>query len=103
MMKSDMAVIHVPGKIYPHRILFRHFPACPEGREVKNKSKYMKREAREPASANAPPEAIPSSAVRPRVLLADDHALVLEGLAKLVAEECDLVGKVVDGRTLIQV
>lgn len=41
-------------------------------------------------------------ATRPRVLLADDHALVLEGLAKLVSEECDLLGKVEDGRALIQ-
>jgi DNA-binding NarL/FixJ family response regulator len=41
-------------------------------------------------------------ATRPRVLLADDHALVLEGLAKLVSEECHLVGKVEDGRALIQ-
>jgi len=41
-------------------------------------------------------------ATRPRVLLADDHSLVLEGLAKLVEEECDLVGKVEDGRALIQ-
>ncbi|MCA9456474.1 MAG: response regulator transcription factor, partial [Nitrospira sp.] len=40
---------------------------------------------------------------RPRVLLADDHVLVLEGLAKLVAEDCDLVGKVEDGRALLQV
>lgn len=39
---------------------------------------------------------------RPRVLLADDHSLVLEGLAKLVMEDCDLVGKVEDGRALIQ-
>jgi DNA-binding NarL/FixJ family response regulator len=41
--------------------------------------------------------------IRPRVLLADDHSLVLEGLAKLVMEDCDLVGKVEDGRALIQV
>jgi len=39
---------------------------------------------------------------RPRILLADDHSLVLEGLAKLVEEGCDLVGKVEDGRALIQ-
>lgn len=39
---------------------------------------------------------------KPRVLLADDHSLVLEGLAKLVMEDCDLVGKVEDGRALIQ-
>ncbi len=40
---------------------------------------------------------------RPRVLLADDHVLVLEGLAKLITEDCDLVGKVEDGRALLQV
>ena len=40
---------------------------------------------------------------RPRVLLADDHTLVLEGLAKLVAEDCELVGKAEDGRSLIRV
>jgi DNA-binding NarL/FixJ family response regulator len=39
---------------------------------------------------------------RPRILLADDHLLVLEGLAKLVEEDCDLVGKVEDGRALLQ-
>ncbi|GJL68850.1 MAG: DNA-binding response regulator [Nitrospirales bacterium] len=39
---------------------------------------------------------------RPRVILADDHSLVLEGLAKLVEEDCDLVGKVEDGRALLQ-
>lgn len=39
---------------------------------------------------------------RPRVLLADDHSLVLEGLGKLVMDDCDLVGKVEDGRALIQ-
>ncbi|MCA9421619.1 MAG: response regulator transcription factor [Nitrospira sp.] len=39
---------------------------------------------------------------RPRIILADDHALVLEGLAKLVTEGCDLVGKVEDGRALLQ-
>lgn len=69
---------------------------------MKDRTKHMKREARELKSGNAPLKATPPSAARPRVLLADDHALVLEGLAKLVAEECELVGKVVDGRTLIQ-
>ncbi|MCA9481847.1 MAG: response regulator transcription factor, partial [Nitrospira sp.] len=40
---------------------------------------------------------------RPRILLADDHALVLEGLAKLMDDQYELVGKVQDGRTLVQV
>jgi DNA-binding NarL/FixJ family response regulator len=35
-------------------------------------------------------------------MLADDHSLVLEGLAKLVMEDCELVGKVEDGRALIE-
>jgi len=38
---------------------------------------------------------------RTRVLLADDHTLVLEGLKKLLAAEFDLVGMVEDGRALL--
>ena len=38
---------------------------------------------------------------RPRVLLADDHALVLGAFEKLVAGECDVVGQVSDGRALV--
>jgi DNA-binding NarL/FixJ family response regulator len=39
--------------------------------------------------------------VRPRVLLADDHALVLGAFEKLLAGECDVVGQVSDGRALV--
>ena len=39
---------------------------------------------------------------RPRVLLADDHTLVLEGLRRLLEDECDLVGMVEDGRALVE-
>jgi DNA-binding NarL/FixJ family response regulator len=38
---------------------------------------------------------------RPRVLLADDHALLLGAFAKLLADECDIVGQVADGRALV--
>ena len=38
---------------------------------------------------------------RPRVLLADDHALLLGAFEKLLAGECDVVGQVSDGRALI--
>jgi DNA-binding NarL/FixJ family response regulator len=38
---------------------------------------------------------------RPRVLLADDHRIVAEGLKSLLVEEFDLVGLVEDGRALI--
>jgi DNA-binding NarL/FixJ family response regulator len=36
-----------------------------------------------------------------RVLLADDHALLLGAFEKLLAAECDIVGQVSDGRALI--
>jgi DNA-binding NarL/FixJ family response regulator len=38
---------------------------------------------------------------RPRVLLADDHALILGAFEKLLAGECDIVGQVGDGRALV--
>jgi len=39
---------------------------------------------------------------KPRVLLADDHTLVVEGFRKLLEEEFDLVGAVEDGRALLK-
>ena len=38
----------------------------------------------------------------PRVLLADDHTLVLEGFRRLLDEQCELVGTVGDGRALLE-
>jgi DNA-binding NarL/FixJ family response regulator len=38
----------------------------------------------------------------PRILLADDHPMVLEGVAKLVEEFGEVVGKVEDGRVLLE-
>lgn len=38
---------------------------------------------------------------RPRVLLADDHVLIVEAFARLLAPECDIVGTVGDGQALI--
>jgi DNA-binding NarL/FixJ family response regulator len=38
---------------------------------------------------------------RPRVLLADDHTLLLEAFEKLLAADCDVVGKAADGRALV--
>jgi len=40
---------------------------------------------------------------RPRVLLADDHRLVAEGLKSLLSADFELVGVVEDGRTLVEV
>ena len=39
---------------------------------------------------------------KPRVLLADDHTLVLAGFQKLLEDHCELVGTAEDGRTLIE-
>ena len=41
------------------------------------------------------------SAKRPRVLLADDHALVSAGIGKLLENDFDLIGTVSDGRALV--
>jgi DNA-binding NarL/FixJ family response regulator len=38
---------------------------------------------------------------KPRVILADDHTLLLEAFEKLLAPECDIVAKVADGRALL--
>ena len=39
---------------------------------------------------------------KPRILMADDHSLILAGLRKLVEVECDVVGTVEDGRALVE-
>lgn len=39
---------------------------------------------------------------KPRVLLADDHTLVLDGFRKLLEEHCEIVGAVEDGRALVE-
>ncbi|MCC6642702.1 MAG: response regulator transcription factor [Deltaproteobacteria bacterium] len=39
---------------------------------------------------------------RPRVLLAEDHRIVAEGLRSLLATDFDLAGMVEDGRTLVE-
>lgn len=38
---------------------------------------------------------------RPRVLLADDHIVLLEGLSELLSSDFEVVGAVNDGRTLL--
>jgi DNA-binding NarL/FixJ family response regulator len=37
----------------------------------------------------------------PQVLLADDHALLLAALRRFLADECDIVGQVTDGRAAV--
>jgi DNA-binding NarL/FixJ family response regulator len=38
---------------------------------------------------------------KPRIIIADDHTLLVEALEKLLAPECDVVAKVADGRALL--
>jgi len=38
---------------------------------------------------------------RPRVLLADDHTLVVDGLRRILEPECEVVGTVEDGRSVL--
>jgi DNA-binding NarL/FixJ family response regulator len=40
--------------------------------------------------------------MRPKVLLADDHAIIAEGLARLIEDVADLVGRVNDGVRLVE-
>jgi DNA-binding NarL/FixJ family response regulator len=40
---------------------------------------------------------------RPRVVIADDHVLVVEGLRKILEHECEIVGTAEDGRSLVRV
>lgn len=42
------------------------------------------------------------ASVRPRVIIADDHALVLEGLVSLLSSDCDVVATAEDGPTLLR-
>lgn len=39
---------------------------------------------------------------KPKVLLADDHSLVLEGFRRILEDECDIVGTAEDGRALLE-
>jgi len=39
---------------------------------------------------------------RPRVILADDHTLLLEAFEKLLVDECEVVAAVSDGRALVE-
>lgn len=39
---------------------------------------------------------------RPRLLLADDHPMMLEGLRKLLSPDFEIVGAVMDGRALLE-
>ena len=42
------------------------------------------------------------STKKPRVLMADDHSIMLAGVRKLIEDRCDIVGMVEDGRSLLE-
>jgi DNA-binding NarL/FixJ family response regulator len=39
---------------------------------------------------------------KPRILLADDHALIIEGFRRILEDQYDLVGTAADGRALVE-
>ncbi|MEO8340100.1 MAG: response regulator transcription factor [Nitrospirota bacterium] len=39
---------------------------------------------------------------KPRVLIADDHSILLAGLCRLIEDRCEVVGMVEDGRALVE-
>ena len=43
----------------------------------------------------------PDPMAKPRIIIADDHTLLVEAFEKLLAPECDIVAKVADGRALV--
>jgi DNA-binding NarL/FixJ family response regulator len=45
-------------------------------------------------------EMIPTK--KPRVLMADDHSILLAGVRKLIEDQCEVVGTVEDGRALLE-
>jgi DNA-binding NarL/FixJ family response regulator len=38
---------------------------------------------------------------RPRILLGDDHAIILDGLRRILEPHCEIVGSAEDGRALV--
>ncbi|HSY99008.1 MAG TPA: response regulator transcription factor [Terriglobales bacterium] len=42
-----------------------------------------------------------TSTIRPRVLIADDHSIVADGLRSILEKSCDVIGIVQDGRQLL--
>lgn len=42
------------------------------------------------------------SPVRPRTLIADDHACMLSTIARLVGDHCDVIGTAADGEALLR-
>ncbi|WP_413933324.1 response regulator [Nitrospira sp. BLG_1] len=42
------------------------------------------------------------STKKPRVLMADDHSIMLAGVRKLIEDQCEVVGSVEDGRALLE-
>jgi DNA-binding NarL/FixJ family response regulator len=77
----------------------------PEFREFERREKHRRNFGLTPNENPADRRSAPSeedvSMMRPRVLLADDHTLLLEAFQRLLADECEVVGMVSDGRALL--
>jgi DNA-binding NarL/FixJ family response regulator len=46
-------------------------------------------------------QTLSTSTIRPRVLIADDHSIVADGLRSILEKSCDVIGIVQDGRQLL--
>ncbi len=44
---------------------------------------------------------MPKPATKPRIVLAEDHLMIAEGIVKLLENDCELIGVVADGQALI--
>lgn len=53
-------------------------------------------------SPGHPPQWATKRIEKPRLLIADDHTLVAQGIRKLLENDCELVGAVEDGRALLR-
>jgi DNA-binding NarL/FixJ family response regulator len=51
--------------------------------------------------AMPPQPAVETTMQKPRVIIADDHRLIVAALKELLASECDIVNTVYDGETLL--
>lgn len=59
------------------------------------------RELPHPSHGGSRPQPLQGIPMPKRILLADDHTLMLEGLTRLLAEDFEIVGTAADGRTLL--
>jgi DNA-binding NarL/FixJ family response regulator len=83
---------------------FLREPAFPAGNFplTRKAPKEVQWSESQPRDIPRPSNAAPGDPMKPRVIIADDHALVAEGVTKLLEHDVQLVATVADGRALVQ-